>query len=201
MKKVVSRFLEACALRNRKFITVYSKLGRPTGVEYAKVLRKHRLFYRMGDNCSIIPGTYIGDAKYISLGDNVRLANCMLLAHDGVVNMLNEAYAVRLDAVGKIVVGNNVFIGQDAKVFRNITVGDYCVVAAGAVVTKDVPSNSVVAGVPAKIIGKTDQLFEKLRVENERLPWADSIKNRDAAYDASIEQELYEQRILHYFGK
>lgn len=53
------------------------------------------------------------------------------------------------------VIGNNVYISAGAKILGPITIGDNCVIGAGAVVLKDVPANSVVAGVPAKII-KTD---------------------------------------------
>ena len=49
-------------------------------------------------------------------------------------------------------IGNNVWIGAHATILAGVTVGDNAVVAAGAVVTKDVPANAVVGGVPAKII-------------------------------------------------
>ena len=49
-------------------------------------------------------------------------------------------------------IGNNVYIGAGAKILGPITIGDNCVIGAGAVVLKDVPANSVVAGVPAKVI-------------------------------------------------
>lgn len=50
------------------------------------------------------------------------------------------------------VIGENVYIGAGAKILGPITIGDNCVIGAGAVVLKDIPANSVVAGVPAKII-------------------------------------------------
>ena len=52
------------------------------------------------------------------------------------------------------IIGNNVTIYAGAKVFGNITIGDDVVIGANAVVTKDIPSHSMVAGVPAKIIKK-----------------------------------------------
>uniref|UniRef100_UPI00242B886B DapH/DapD/GlmU-related protein n=1 Tax=Faecalicoccus pleomorphus TaxID=1323 RepID=UPI00242B886B len=49
--------------------------------------------------------------------------------------------------------GNNVYVGADAIINYGVTIGDNCIVAAGAIVTKDVPDDSIVAGVPAKIVG------------------------------------------------
>lgn len=53
-----------------------------------------------------------------------------------------------------IVLGRNVWVGSNATILRGVTVGDNSVIAAGAVVTKDVPAGSVVGGVPAEIIKK-----------------------------------------------
>lgn len=53
-----------------------------------------------------------------------------------------------------VVIGKNVWIGSNATILPGVTIGDNSVVAAGAVVTKDVPENIVVAGVPAKFMKK-----------------------------------------------
>ena len=55
-----------------------------------------------------------------------------------------------------IVVGNNVWIGSHATILKGVTIGDGAIVAAGAVVTKDVPANTIVGGVPAKPIRKIE---------------------------------------------
>ena len=52
----------------------------------------------------------------------------------------------------KPTIGNNVAFGPGAKVLGKVTIGDYCFVAANAVVVKDMPANSVIGGVPAKVI-------------------------------------------------
>jgi maltose O-acetyltransferase len=51
-----------------------------------------------------------------------------------------------------VTIGDDVWIGGNAVILPGVTIGNNCVVAAGAVVTKDVPANSLVAGVPARII-------------------------------------------------
>jgi acetyltransferase-like isoleucine patch superfamily enzyme len=66
-----------------------------------------------------------------------------------------------MDKMGKIVIGNNCFIGNGSKIMLGVRIGDNVIVGAGAIVTKDVPSNSVVAGVPAKVICTIDEFYEK----------------------------------------
>ncbi|MCT3430976.1 hypothetical protein EFQ32_09720 [Limosilactobacillus fermentum] len=54
--------------------------------------------------------------------------------------------------IAKVTIGNDVWIGGKATILPGVTIGDNVVVAAGAVVTKDVPANTIVAGVPARVI-------------------------------------------------
>ena len=54
-----------------------------------------------------------------------------------------------------IIIGNNVWIGTEARICKGVTIGDNAIIAANAVVTKDVPANAIAAGNPAKIV-KTD---------------------------------------------
>lgn len=193
--------LHYLARQSRFFLKVYTKLFSVSGEEYAELVKAHKLFYSMGKNCSIIPGTFLGDAKYIRLGNNVRLASCWLITHDGVINMLRRAYNLNLDAVGRIDIGDNVFVGHSAIVLRNCIIGSNSVIAAGAVVTRDVPPNSVVGGVPAKLICSTDELVESLRQESEALPWYKVIERRASGCDKSVEPELTRLRLKHFFGE
>ncbi len=62
---------------------------------------------------------------------------------------------------GSIKVGDNVVIGARSIIFYNVSIGENALVAAGSVVTRDVPDYAIVAGNPAKIIGDTRQLYEK----------------------------------------
>ena len=68
-----------------------------------------------------------------------------------------------------IVIGNDVWIGARATILEGVTIGDGAVVAAGAIVTKDVPPYAIVAGVPAKILRY--RFEEKIRTEIDRVEW------------------------------
>ena len=57
-----------------------------------------------------------------------------------------------IDLFGRIVVGNNVHIGTNAIIMPNVTIGNNCIIGCGAIVTKDIPDNSIAVGVPARVI-------------------------------------------------
>ena len=69
----------------------------------------------------------------------------------------------KADVIGRIQVGNNVHIGWNAIIMLGVTIGDNCVIGCGAVVTRDVPDDSVVAGVPAKVIKTIGEYADKYR--------------------------------------
>lgn len=87
------------------------------------------------------------------------------------------------DGYGKITIKNDVWIGADAIVFRGVTINNGAVVGAGAVVTKDVPSYAIVAGVPAKII--------KYRFSEEQILILNKIKWWDWSDEKIIENAKF----------
>lgn len=96
----------------------------------------------------------------ITLGDRVTLApGVHFITHDGGVWVFRERHP-DIDVFGPITVGNNVFIGPNTLIMPGVTIGDNVVIGAGAVVTKDIPSDSVAGGVPARVIKSLDAYYE-----------------------------------------
>lgn len=201
MKSIIKKLIKSLARKDARWLSLYMKVCRPNGVEYAAMIKRHNIFYDMGENCFINPGTYLGDAKYIRLGNNVMLSTCTMLTHDGAVSRILLAYGERVDAVGPIDIGDNVFVGHGAIILRNVKIGKNAIIAAGSVVTKDVAAESVVGGVPAKPITTVPELIKKLKKETKSLPWRELIYSRATAMDPETEPELYRQRIKHFFGE
>lgn len=182
-----------------KFKSLYIKVCSPTNNEYALFLKGINYLYKIGDNCSINNDVNITDPKYVKIGNNVSLSSCTLIGHDGSIEVLNRAYNVSLESVGKIVISDNVFVGHGAIIMPGVTIGENVVIAAGAVVTKDVESGNIIAGVPARKIGETESLKNKLLKSTDEIPWGNLIKQREGAFDANLEPILIKERLKYFF--
>ena len=178
---------------------LFPRVCKPVGEEHAEYLKLHGSFHAIGEHCSILVSTTVTDPDYVSIGNNVRLAGCSLFGHDGSIAMLNRAYGIKIDHVGKIVIHDNVFVGYHAKIMPGVTIGSNAIVAAGALVTKDVASGDVVGGVPARKIARVEDLVKKLQDETAKCPWSDLIEQREGNYDPETEPELRKRRIAHFF--
>lgn len=201
MHSLLAQFIKFLAFRDIRFAGLYRRYCMPHGDEYAAFLRHHGGFYSMGQHCSILPDTVFTDPGYVRLGNNVRFASCCVLGHSGVINMLNRAFGTKLDSVGKTDFRDNVFVGYGAIIMPGVTIGPNAVIAAGAVVTRDVLPGSVVAGSPARSIGTIDNLLTKLQKQTDSYPWAEIIQGRNGGFDPDLEPELLRLRSEYFFGQ
>jgi len=108
----------------------------------------------IGDACLMSPGSRISASDEIVLGDGCMLANGAYITDSdwhGLYDRINRA-----EEPTPVKLGDNVWVGDHATVLKGVTIGDNSVVAAGSVVTHDMPANVVVAGNPAKIVKTLD---------------------------------------------
>ena len=105
----------------------------------------------------------------ITLGNNVHITREVLfVTHDG-GTLLYRKYIPDLEITKPIVVGDDVYIGVRSIIMPGVHIGNNCIIAAGSVVTKDVPDNSVVGGVPAKYLKSAEEYLEKIKASSLHL--------------------------------
>ncbi len=193
------RLVRHMAFRHGRLVPLYRRTcANPH--DYAAFLRARNVLYAMGEGCYVSPGANIQNPKFIRLGNNVWIADCTIVGHDGTIGMLNQAFGVKLDKVGKVDLRDNVAIAIGAIVLPGVTIGPNAIVGAGTVVTRDVAPNTIVMGVPAKVVGKVDMMVQLLKMQTAKLPWAHLIEQRDGSFDPALEPELTRLRIEHFFG-
>lgn len=135
------------------------------GEDRAAFLKKHRVFGMMGENCFWHPKTLPSEPQLVYLHNNVNVASDVYFCtHDVLHILFNNDKNLPNNftfKTGKIELLDNTFIGARAIIMYNVKIGPNAIVAAGSVVTKDVPEGSIVAGNPAKVIGQYDQIAQK----------------------------------------
>lgn len=112
---------------------------------------------KIGNNVGISEFAYIGGAGGLEIGDDCifgQYFSCHPENHNH--HYLHEP--IRLQGVNRkgIKIGNNCWVGSKVTVLDGVEIGDGCIVAAGSVVTKSFPNNSIIGGVPAKLLKKRD---------------------------------------------
>jgi acetyltransferase-like isoleucine patch superfamily enzyme len=201
LQTLIGVIVRSIAFRWGRCKGLYLRICNPGAEEYTQFLKVQGGFNAIGDYCSILPSTNITDPAYVRLGNNVHFSNCTLVGHDGAVAMLNRAYNATLDSVGKIDIRDNVFIGYGAIVLPGVTIGPNAIVAAGAVVSRDVAPGDIVGGVPAKPIGRVEDLVAKLQAKTDTLPWSELIRSRGLDLNMEMEKELVKQRVQYFYGR
>ncbi len=135
---------------------VRALLSRLFGAEVDSTLRVFPPFYTdFGKNIHIGAGVFINACCHFQDHGGVTLGDGCQIGHNVVFATLNHGLAPedrKTTYPAPIVLERNVWVGSNATILQGVTIGDNAVVAAGAVVTRDVPANTIVGGVPARII-------------------------------------------------
>ena len=119
-------------------------------------------YHRIGPIKSLIIRWYRPGDRYFSISKTTTIGGGFLFAHpfSTILNAesIGENFSCRhcttlgAKANGRPIIGNNVSLGANVTIIGNITIGDNVIIGAGSVVVKDIPSNCIVAGNPAKVI-------------------------------------------------
>ncbi len=112
---------------------------------------------RVGKNCKISTHTFICEG--VDIEDDVFIGHGVMFINDKYPRSVAESGSLQTEADWKVVpttIKRGASIGTNSTVLCGVTVGENAIVGAGSVVTKDVPANSVVAGVPARVLRKVD---------------------------------------------
>lgn len=145
-------------------------MGRLTGRPIDDSFRLFPPFYtdfgkniRIGKDVFINSGCHFQDQGGIEIGDGALIGHNVVLA---TINHDLDPAMNRKNHYGPIKIGTHVWIGSNATILPGVTIGDWAVVTAGAVVTRDVPAMAVVGGVPAKVLkimtDQTEVPYEKV---------------------------------------
>ena len=133
-----------------------------------RYLKKHHVFKEMGENVFFQPRFIPSDPNLIKFHNNVIVtSNVTFVNHDifhlGLNNLQQGTFSYEQRCIE---VMDNVFIGCNSTILGGVRIGPNALIAAGSVVTKDVLPNTVVAGNPAKEIGRFDEFVAKRKKEN-----------------------------------
>lgn len=134
-------------------------------------LKKHEVFESCGERLFYQPRKIPMEPKLIKIGNNVTIAADVTFVTHDVIHLLfrNLDSEINIQHCECIDVGDNVFIGLGSIIMGGVKIHQNVIIAAGSVVTKDVPEGSIVAGVPAKQIGRFDDLLNKRKKECEEI--------------------------------
>lgn len=138
---------------------------------YVKYLRK--IGMRIGERVVIFsPTKTVIDGTrpwLIEIGHDVKITEGVtILTHGYDWSVLQNLYGEILGSAGRVKIGNNVFIGMKTTILKNVEIGDNVIIGANSLVNKDIPSNVVVAGNPARIIMSIEEYYQKRKLIQEK---------------------------------
>lgn len=146
---------------------------------------------KVGKNFGRLNGVILDPSHcwLITIGDNVTLApRVHILAHDA-----STKGFLGYTKIGRVNIGNNVFIGAESVVLPNVNIGDNVVIGANSTVTKDIPSNSVYAGNPARFVCTIEEYIEKNKNRMENSPMYGEEYTLRENIDDSKKMKMYDE--------
>lgn len=129
----------------RSAVHYLGNLARWSKISYLRLMG-----VEIGSNCMISMKAKIDVRRgRISIGNNCTITHgCVVLSHDASAGVVSAGD----DGAGRVTIGDNVFIGVNSVILRNVTIGDNSVIGAGSVVTRDIPPHVLALGNPARVV-------------------------------------------------
>ena len=167
MRKIFYKVTKSKAYRKMNFVKefVYRLRGEYTTEKLISMGMK------VGKNFGRLNGVILDPSHcwLIEIGDNVTLASRVhILCHDASTKQF-----LNYTKIGSVTIGSNVFIGAESVVLPGVTIGNNVIIGANSTVTHDVPSNTVYAGSPAKMLCTLDEYLEKEKKRMQGSPCYD----------------------------
>lgn len=165
-------------MRGKRLRITFRLMLMRSSVTRAKYLKKKKVFRGIGNNCSIMNWSLPLYPELIRFGNNVHIAsNVGFVTHDITNQMLNRNDFAKdigggttfREKLGCIDIGDNVFVGSGTRILYNVKIGSNVIIGSGSIVNRDIPDNSVAAGVPVRVIGNFEE-FVKKQLESESYP-------------------------------
>lgn len=121
---------------------------------------------RIGGGCCFLDPKHVTidttRPELVEIGDHVFIhRGTIILTHDWASWCFVYSHNEFLPSHGHVKIGNNVWMGENVTILKGVTIGDNVIIGLGSVVTKDIPSNSIAVGVPARVIGSYEDYYEK----------------------------------------
>lgn len=165
----------------------------PTAQGRVRWLRKHNKFAVLGEHVHYQPRKFPVAGDRVKIHDNVAIAaDVEFTGHDIIHWVFDgiEGKRVYKEFYGCIEIHENCFIGAGARILPNVSIGPNAIVAAGAVVNKDVPPGTIVGGVPAKVIGSFEDFKQK------RFEWSEAHSESGSRSAEALWEEFYQMHKL-----
>ena len=165
-----------------------------------KILSQYRLYFwshhkyakyigvKFGKGCRIRTRSFGSEPYLISIGDHVQITDGVKIFTHGGGWVFRDKYP-KLDFFGKVIIRDNVYIGNNCLIMPGVTIGKNVIVGAGSVVSKSIADGKVVAGNPARVICDTDEFFTKIEsydVSSNGMNYADKM-----AYLLSLSEDRF----------
>jgi len=127
-----------------------------------RIARLRQRGVRIGERCAILTEEFSTEPYLVELGNHVAVTGgVQFLTHDASFWLIRDTHP-NTQHLGRIVVGDNTYIGQSSILLPGTRIGAGCIIGAGSVVRGIIPDNSLVIGNPARVVGRASLLVSRL---------------------------------------